>query len=373
MGSVLGAAVVTTLAVVLGLAGAAKFRQPVSSSGAIERLGPARASVVVRALAIAELAVGLLALFAPARISGFVLAAMFAAFGVVHIHAWLSGGGDCGCFGEQSGAAPSPRRAALLTGGAAGLAVAAGLAGAPSLAGLSSGRPATALLVALAASLSALCWRFAFGSMRPAAAGDRLVTTSAQFLERRFSRRTLLVRIALAGSALCVAPLRYLLYPGTALAQISPGDCSGGECADGFTAFCCQINNGANTCPSGTFPGGWWICTDYTGGLLCAPQGVRYYVDCNALPNYEYPGGCQCADGSCDNERVACNIFRYGQCNTQIGGVTAVVCRMVVCENPGSIPGLNCGYSLAVDDSVCYQDTPCLVPEAIELPGAGGA
>jgi hypothetical protein len=116
MGSVLGAAVVTTLAVVLGLAGAAKFQQPVSSSGAIARLGPARASVVVRALAVAELAVGLLALFAPARISGFVLAAMFAAFGVVHIHAWLSGGGDCGCFGEQSGGAPSPRRAARVTG-----------------------------------------------------------------------------------------------------------------------------------------------------------------------------------------------------------------------------------------------------------------
>ena len=104
MGSVLGAAVVTTLAVVLGLAGAAKFRQPLSSAGAFARLGPARASVAVRALAVAELAVGLLALFAPARISGFVLAAMFAAFSVAHIHAWLSGGGDCGCFGEQSGA-----------------------------------------------------------------------------------------------------------------------------------------------------------------------------------------------------------------------------------------------------------------------------
>ena len=48
------------------------------------------------------------------------------------------------------------QRAALLTGGAAGLAVAAGLAGAPSLAGLSSGRPAAALLVALAALLGAV-------------------------------------------------------------------------------------------------------------------------------------------------------------------------------------------------------------------------
>jgi hypothetical protein len=337
-------------------------------------MGAARALVAARGLSVAELAVASLALFEPARISGFVLAAMFAAFAVTHVLAWRSGGLDCGCFGEQTGAAASPRRAVLLTSGAAGLAAAIGVAGAPSLAGLASSRPAAALSVVLAASLGALCWRLAFTgpSIRPAAAADRLVTSSALFLERRSSRRTLLVRTAVVGSAFCVAPLRYLLYPGTALAQISPGDCSGGECTDGFTAFCCQINRGLNSCPTGTYPGGWWMCTDYTGGLLCAPQGVRYYVDCNALPGSGFPGGCRCANNSCDYQRVACNIFRYGQCNTQVGGVTAVVCRMVVCENPGSIPGLNCGYSVAVDDSVCGQDTPCLTPEAVEMPGAGG-
>jgi hypothetical protein len=374
MASALGAGVITTLAVVLALAGAAKLRQPASASGGLTRMGAARALVAVRGLAVAELAVALLALCAPARISGLVLAVMFAAFAVTHVQAWRSGGVDCGCFGDQTGAAVSPRRAVLLTGGAAGVAAAIGVAEAPSLAGLASSRPAAALWVALAASLGALCWRLAFtgASIRPAAAGDRLVASSALFLERRFSRRKLLVRIAVAGSALSVAPLRYLLYPGTALAQISPGDCSGGECTDGFTAFCCQINRGLNSCPTGTYPGGWWMCTDYTGGLLCAPQGVRYYVDCNALPGSEFPGGCRCAHGSCDNQRVACNVFRYGQCNTEVGGVTAVVCRMVVCENPGSIPGLNCGYSVAVDDSVCGQDTPCLTPEAVELPGAGG-
>lgn len=374
MSSALGASVVTTLAVVLGLAGAAKLRQPGSGSGALARMGAARAAAAMRGLSVAELTVALLALFAPARISGFVLAAVFAAFAMTHALAWRSGGVDCGCFGEHAGAAASPRRAVLLTSGAAGLAAAIGLAGAPSLAGLASSRPAAAVSVALAASLGALCWRLVFtgGSIRPAVAGDRLVASSALFLERRFSRRTMLVRIAVAGSALCVAPLRYLLYPGTALAQISPGDCSSGECTDGFTAFCCQINRGLNSCPTGTYPGGWWMCTDYTGGLLCAPQGVRYYVDCNALPGSEFPGGCHCANGSCDYQRVACNIFRYGQCNTHVGGVTAVVCRMVVCENPGSIPGLNCGYSVAVDDSVCGQDTPCLTPEAVELPGAGG-
>jgi hypothetical protein len=52
-------------------------------------------------------------------------------------------------------------------------------------------------------------------------------------------------------------------------------------------------------------------------------------------------------------------------------GVTAVVCRMVVCENPSRIPGLNCNASLAIDDSVCDQDAPCL-ENAVELVGAGG-
>ncbi len=372
MNGALGAGVVTTLALVLGLAGAAKLRHPAGAGSGLAPPDAAPASFRVRALAAGELAIAVLALFVPARTSGFVLAALFAAFAVTHIRAWRSGAGDCGCFGEQAGAAVSPGRATLLTGVAASLAAVVGVCGAPSLASLSSGRPAEAVGVALAASLLAVAWRLAFTgeSIRPAAASDRLVSASALFLERRFSRRTALVRLAVAGSALCVAPLRYLLYPGTALAQISPGGCSGGECTDGFTAFCCQINHGSNTCPSGTYPGGWWMCTDYSGNLLCAPQGVRYYVDCNALPGTGFD--CRCANDSCDYQRVACNIFRYGQCNPQIGGVTAVVCRMVVCENPGSIHGLNCGYSLAVDDSVCGQDTPCLHPAAVELPGAGG-
>jgi hypothetical protein len=128
MGSALGASVVTTLAVVLGLAGVAKLRQPGSGSGVLARMGAARALAAVRGLSVAELAVASLALFAPARISGFVLAAVFAAFAMTHALAWRSGGVDCGCFGEHAGAAASPRRAVLLTSGAAGLAAAIGVA-----------------------------------------------------------------------------------------------------------------------------------------------------------------------------------------------------------------------------------------------------
>jgi hypothetical protein len=50
-----------------------------------------------------------------------------------------------------------------------------------------------------------------------------------------------------------------------------------------------------------------------------------------------------------------------------------VVCRMVVCENPGSIPSLNCSSAVMVDDAVCGHEAGCLEPPAVQLPGAGGA
>lgn len=114
------------------------------------------------------------------------------------------------------------------------------------------------------------------------------------------------------------------------------------------------------------------MCTDYSGHMLCRESGVRYYVDCNALPGRAFPGGCRCAQGSCEHRRVNCNVFRYGQCNTHIGGVTPVVCRMITCRNPSEIEWLGCGDSLAVDDAVCGHDAPCLEPLAVELQGAGG-
>ena len=127
-----------------------------------------------------------------------------------------------------------------------------------------------------------------------------------------------------------------------------------------------------NACPTGTFAGGWWMCTDYRGRQLCSEQGVRYYVDCNALPGMGFPGGCRCGNDSCANRRINCNMFRYGQCNTHIDGVTAVVCRMVVCENPSRISELHCSAALAVDDAVCGHEAGCLEPPALVLAGAGG-
>jgi hypothetical protein len=359
-GEIWASAAVAMLGLVLAAAGAAKLRST-----------PDRPR---RAQGVGELALAVGVLLAPARIAAVALALVFAGFAAVHARHRGGRFGECGCFGEPTGlGSHAGGRRLALTALAAALAVAAALAPrAQAPAALLIHRPAAAAVALSAAALAAQAWRAIFTaapSARPA--GDRLVTSSALFLERRFSRRGLLVRLAAAGSALAVAPLRYLLYPGTALAAITPGECAHGACTDGYTAFCCEINHGQNSCPTGTFPAGWWMCTDYPGHNLCAESGIRYYVDCNALPGQIYPGGCRCGGSTCDERRVACNVFRYGQCNTHVPGITAVVCRMVVCENPSTISELGCSASMAVDDAVCRQDAGCLEP-AIQVGAAGG-
>jgi hypothetical protein len=391
-----GTGLLTTLALALIVAGAAKLRYPAPLRRALRALGVPARNGLARALAAAELGIAVLALAGPTAVSGAVLAALFAGFAIAARRLWSAGEqAGCACFGDAGDRPPGRAHVAVNAVAALAAAVVSGQAP-PSLAQLAGSDPRAALAVLAVACLAAALWRRgARRQVHPAQAAlagddresageasrwagadyvlsERLVGASAMFLEQRFSRRSALVRIAVAGSALCVAPLRYLLHPQPALAVIVPGDCAQGDCTDGYTAFCCEIDRGLNRCPSGTYPGGWWMCTDYRGRQLCAEQAVRYYVDCNALPGHPYPGGCVCANGNCFERRVNCNIFRYGQCNTQVPGVTAVVCRMVVCQNPGSIPHLNCSSSLAVDDAVCGHEAPCLEPPAVQLVGAGG-
>jgi hypothetical protein len=202
---------------------------------------------------------------------------------------------------------------------------------------------------------------------------ERLAAAVGRLLERRVSRRRALSRAALAGSAFAVAPVRYLIRPGTAWAVIRPEDCNQGRCTDGYTAFCCEIEHGRNTCPAGTYIAGWWKCTAYTGRGLCADGGVRYYLDCNRIPGQVFLGGCQCALGDCSRRRVDCNHFRYGQCNAQVGGKTEVVCRLVICRHPASVPGINCNATQKVDNRTCMHEADCLKPLAVQPPGGAGA
>jgi hypothetical protein len=400
-------AVVSVIAVVLVFAAIMKLRRPAPLRRALRALGLPVSSWLVPCVAISELSVAAVTLLAPGRVGGSVLAAQLACFALVaQLLRRDARDVGCGCFGEEGSGAPSGAHLtacvlALTVGCVAAITNAASpvrvAQARPILmaAALTVGMVVTAWLYVAARRERAVSYSFAerdgmagrappittrVSSGRdepsiesfddPLARG--LVGASASLLERRFSRRSVLLRLALAGSALAVAPLRYLLYPGSALAAIVPSNCTSGACTDGYTAFCCEINRGVNECPAGTYPGGWWICTDYRGRRLCAEQGVRYYVDCNAIPGRPFPGGCRCANETCAQQRVNCNIFRYGQCNPHVSGVTAVVCRMVVCQNPSLIPALKCSSSVSIDDAVCAQDAACLEPRAVQLAGVGG-
>jgi hypothetical protein len=189
---------------------------------------------------------------------------------------------------------------------------------------------------------------------------DQLLDRTVQAVGRRMSRRRFLQRVATAASAMAVSPVVYAMKPVDAIELISCGGCpSGSACCDGWTTFCCVINNGKNACPNNTFMGGWWKCTNYSGSGLCHDENVRYYVDCNRTPGKSCPGGCHCANDKCTNRSTCCNHFRYGQCNTEVIGTTEVVCRMITCVNPSDL-FVNCNSTLHVDNATCSHEASCL-------------
>lgn len=183
-------------------------------------------------------------------------------------------------------------------------------------------------------------------------------------LQRRYSRRGVLGRAALVGSAALLSPLGYAVRPGTAYASVcGPGT----ACSDGWSAMCCSINNGVNQCPPGSFIGGWWKA-DSAG--LCG-GGARYYIDCQGectgcgcAPGSSFCAegcwNCQpyCNSGSCDTRRVCWNVFRYGQCNQQIGCSGPVMCRMISCTPPWQFA--NCTTDVATDENTVDHSAPCL-------------
>ncbi len=155
---------------------------------------------------------------------------------------------------------------------------------------------------------------------------ERIVEVAANALAGRgLTRRRFLGRAALVGSALAVEPWGYLVKPGTAYASVCG---SGSRCNEGWTAFCATITDGANTCPPGSYAAGWWKVDD---SAFCN-GAARYYIDCNRHPSASC--SCHCSDDPCDGRQVCCNVFRYGQCNQQVPGVTEVVCRVILCTPP---------------------------------------
>jgi hypothetical protein len=213
--------------------------------------------------------------------------------------------------------------------------------------------------------------------------GDRAVATVTRLIDRGapdgrnekrtgrraearggVNRRSFLVRTAIFASALVVNPLRYLLRPGSAYAVVCGGDPS---CSSGWTAFCCTVNNGQNSCPPGTNPAGWWKADN---SAFCH-SGPRYYIDCNASCGTCGCGGsglcdrgcaacnCHCASGECDQRFTCCNEFRYGQCHQDLACVGPIVCRVVTCVAPWDFDA-TCSTTSATANSTGSHDAPCL-------------
>jgi hypothetical protein len=197
-----------------------------------------------------------------------------------------------------------------------------------------------------------------------------LADRASAFLASRLDRRGFLARGAIVGSALTVAPKRYLLRPGSAYAAVcgcagSNCDC-GALCCDGYTEFCCTLT-GRNACPSGSVVAGWWKVdgSEFCGG------GARYYMDCNAGCGSCGCGGsglcagacsgtpCVCGRNDCNNRRAGCNGFRYGQCNQDVACVGPIVCRVVTCTPPWQIDG-TCTTTPLTDNNTRNHTAPCV-------------
>jgi hypothetical protein len=196
-----------------------------------------------------------------------------------------------------------------------------------------------------------------------------VVERLGDYLVSRTTRRSFLARTTLAATAMSVAPVDFLMRPGTAYAQICqcvPGqacDCSQ-FCCDGYTQFCCTINQGINACPPGTFAGGWWKAD---GSVYCA--GARYYIDCMGECHGCGCGGgsfcpscdgltCECALGNCNNRHVGCAEFRYGQCHQEIACSGRISCRVVSCTPPWLLDP-TCSTVAQTDESTANHFAAC--------------
>ena len=69
----------------------------------------------------------------------------------------------------------------------------------------------------------------------------------------------------------------------------------------------------------------------------------------------------RCASGSCDERKVCCNVFRYGQCHQEIACYGPIVCRVVSCDPPWTFDE-SCSRDVLVDNATAQHSAPCLAP-----------
>lgn len=189
------------------------------------------------------------------------------------------------------------------------------------------------------------------GSEAPApTVAERVVARTSGILAGGHSRRRFLTRAAVVGSALAVDPTSFIFKPGTAYGAVC------GTCGDGWTAFCCTINRGKNSCPPNTFVAGWWKADN--AAYCCG--GPRYIIDCNATCPTQC--SCRCSGAACDGRRTCCNQFRYGQCNQQISCYGPVACRVAICITPWAYDAA-CSTLSLTDNRTVEHGAACLSNE----------
>jgi hypothetical protein len=141
----------------LVVAGLPKLADPLPLVRALRAAGMPGSRLLVRAFAAAEVAVGLWALVAPARLPAALVAAAYAVFTAFVARVLGRGGilGSCGCFGKPD--TPATRTHLVLT--AAATLVAAAVALDPPAQAWSDVDGATVATVGLAAVIGFLAWQ----------------------------------------------------------------------------------------------------------------------------------------------------------------------------------------------------------------------
>ena len=148
-------------AALLVLAGVPKVRDPGDLVRAVRSVGLPLGRGAVRAFAVAEVVVGVVALVAPGAVTAALLAMTYAVFTAFVVLALSRGGvlSSCGCFGKAD--TPPTRAHAVVTGAAtvAAAAVAVTVPAAPWAVLADLGPAAVAGLVAITALLAFLAWQ----------------------------------------------------------------------------------------------------------------------------------------------------------------------------------------------------------------------
>ena len=105
---------------------------------------------------------------------------------------------------------------------------------------------------------------------------------------------------------------------------------------------------------------------------LCHAEGVRYYLDCNRIPGQRVPRRLPVRPGRLrTGAGSTATTSATGSATPRSQGTTEVVCRLVICQNPATVDGLNCNGTEMVDDNTCGHEAGCLDGLAAQLPGGG--